>query len=169
MALVAVVAAGLAVAGCGGSGSPRLIPADSAEALDGSIQEVADATAAGDCAKAESALRTAEDQLAALPRRVDTSLKERIGEGLAQLDATVPAQCREAKPRTTTGTTTTTTSEPTTTTTTSEPTTTTTTPTTTRTTTTTTTTPPVPPDNGGVRPGSYGGGSGGSSGGSASR
>lgn len=94
--LAAIVAAG-ALAGCGGSGSPKLIPADSAEALDGSIQEVADATAAGDCGAAESALATAENQLAALPRAVDTQLKERIAEGLQQLEATVPAQCREAK------------------------------------------------------------------------
>ncbi len=151
--LAAILAAG-ALAGCGGSSSPKLIPADSAEALDGSIQEVADATAAGDCGAAESALATAENQLAALPRSVDTQLKERISEGLQQLEATVPAQCREAKPKTTQ----TTTTEPTTTTTTTEPTTTRTTTTTTRTTTTTTpTTPTTTPDNGGITPGGSGG------------
>ena len=150
--LAAIVAAG-ALAGCGGSGSPKLIPADSAEALDGSIQEVADATAAGDCGAAESALATAENQLAALPRAVDTQLKERIAEGLQQLEATVPAQCREAKPKTTE----TTTTEPTTTTTTTEPTTETTTTTTRTTTTTTPTTPPTTPDNGGITPGGSGG------------
>lgn len=151
--LAAILAAG-ALAGCGGSGSPKLIPAGSAEALDGSIQEVADATAAGDCGAAERALATAEDQLASLPRSVDTQLKERIGEGLQQLEATVPAQCREAKPKTTT--TEPTTTEPTTTTT--EPTTTETTTTTTRTTTTTTpTTPTTTPDNGGITPGGSGG------------
>ncbi|MFM8762827.1 MAG: hypothetical protein ACKOFC_06150 [Solirubrobacterales bacterium] len=150
--LAALVAAG-ALAGCGGSGSPKLIPADSADALDGSIQEVADATAAGDCGAAESALATAEDQLASLPRSVDTQLKERIAEGLQQLEATVPAQCREAKPKTTQ----TTTTEPTTTTTTTEPTTETTTTTTRTTTTTTPTTPTTTPDNGGITPGGSGG------------
>jgi hypothetical protein len=148
----AIVAAGV-LAGCGGSGSPKLIPADSADALDGSIQEVADATAAGDCGAAESALATAENQLAALPRSVDTQLKERIAEGLQQLEATVPAQCREAKPKTTQ----TTTTEPTTTTTTTEPTTETTTTTTRTTTTTTPTTPTTTPDNGGITPGGSGG------------
>ena len=150
--LAAIVAAG-ALAGCGGSGSPKLIPADSAEALDGAIQEVADATAAGDCGAAGSALATAENQLAALPRAVDTQLKERIAEGLQQLEATVPAQCREAKPKTTQ----TTTTEPTTTTTTTEPTTETTTTTTRTTTTTTPTTPTTTPDNGGITPGGSGG------------
>lgn len=150
--LAAIVVAG-ALAGCGGSGSPKLIPADSAEALDGSIQEVADATASGDCGAAESALATAENQLAALPRSVDTQLKERIAEGLQQLEATVPAQCREAKPKTTQ----TTTTEPTTTTTTTEPTTETTTTTTRTTTTTTPTTPTTTPDNGGITPGGSGG------------
>ncbi len=150
--LAAIVAAG-ALAGCGGSGSPKLIPADSAEALDGSIQQVADATAAGDCGGAESALATAENQLASLPRSVDTQLKERISEGLQQLEATVPAQCREAKPKTTPKTTT----EPTTTTTTTGPTTETTTTTTRTTTTTTPTTPTTTPDNGGITPGGSGG------------
>ncbi len=150
--LAAIVAAG-ALSGCGGSGSPKLIPADSAEALDGSIQQVADATAAGDCGAAESALATAENQLASLPRSVDTQLKERISEGLQQLEATVPAQCREAKPKTTP----TTTTEPTTTTTTTEPTTQTTTTTTRTTTTTTPTTPTTTPDNGGITPGGSGG------------
>ncbi|MFM8561243.1 MAG: hypothetical protein ACKOB9_03995 [Solirubrobacterales bacterium] len=152
-ALLAAVLASGALAGCGGSGSPKLIPADSAEALDGSIQEVADATASGDCGAAESALVTAEDQLASLPRSVDTQLKERIGEGLRQLEATVPAQCREAKPKTTT--TEPTTTEPTTTTT--EPTTETTTTTTRTTTTTTPTTPTTTPDTGGITPGGSGG------------
>ncbi|MFM9140238.1 MAG: hypothetical protein ACKOTH_06800, partial [Solirubrobacterales bacterium] len=89
--LAALVAAG-ALAGCGGSGSPKLIPADSADALDGSIQEVADATAAGDCGAAESALATAEDQLASLPRSVDTQLKERIAERLLHRQHALLAQ-----------------------------------------------------------------------------
>lgn len=151
---LAAVAAVAALTGCGSSGSPKLIPADSADALDGSIQEVADATASGDCAKAEAALSTAEDQLAALPRSVDVQLRARISEGLRQLADTVPAQCREAKPKTTP----TTTTAPTTTTTTTEPTTSTrTTTTTTQTTTTTPTTPTTSPDNGGITPGGSGG------------
>ena len=152
---LAAIAAAAVLAGCGSSGSPKLIPADSADALDGSIQEVSDATAAGDCAKAEAALSTAEDQLAALPRSVDAQLRARISEGLRQLADTVPTQCREAKPKTTP---TTTTTAPTTTTTTTEPTTSTrTTTTTTQTTTTTPTTPTTSPDNGGITPGGSGG------------
>lgn len=151
--ILAVIASTSLLAGCGSSGSPKLIPADSADALDGSIQEVADATAAGNCAKAEAALSTAQDQLASLPRSVDAQLRARISEGLGRLADTVPAQCREAKPKTTP----TTTTAPTTTTTT-EPTTS--TRTTTTTTQTTTTTPPSPtttPDNGGITPGGSGG------------
>lgn len=153
-ALLAAVATAAVLSGCGSSGSAKLIPADSADALDGSIQEVSDATAAGDCAKAQAALSTAENQFASLPKSVDAQLRARISEGLRQLADTVPAQCREAKPNTTP----TTTTEPTTTTTTTEPTTSTqTTTTTTRTTTTTPTTPTTTPDNGGITPGGSGG------------
>jgi cell division septation protein DedD len=139
-----------AISGCGSSAD--LIPASDASALDQSIGQVADATAAGDCEAAASALSDAQSEFGQLPSSVNSELRSRIAAGLQRLETSVPVQCLETKPKPiTTPTTTSTTTTPTTTTTT--PTTTTTTPTTTTTTpTTTTTTPPVPPDNGGITP-----------------
>jgi acyl-CoA reductase-like NAD-dependent aldehyde dehydrogenase len=136
----------VAVAGCGSS--TDLIPASDASALDQSIGQVADATAAGDCEAAASALSDAQSEFSQLPASVNSELRSRIAAGLQRLETSVPVQCLETKPKPITTPTTTTTTTPTTT-----PTTTTTTPTTTTTTpTTTTTTPTVPPDNGGITP-----------------
>ncbi|MEI7691339.1 MAG: hypothetical protein WCJ50_02310 [Actinomycetes bacterium] len=143
-----VLLASAAISGCGSSAG--LIPASNASALDQSIGQVADATAAGDCEAAASALSDAQSQFNQLPSSVNSQLRARIASGLQRLTTSVPVQCLETKPKPIT-TPTTTTTAPTTTTTT--PTTTTTTPTTTTTTpTTTTTTPTTPPDNGGITP-----------------
>jgi hypothetical protein len=156
--LVLALLLGLAVpflAACG-EGDAGLIPAQEASALDVALEQVGDATGSGDCAAAASALRSAQNAFANLPDSTDPRLRERIGDGIAQLAQTVPRQCRENRPQTTTTTDTqptepTTTEPTTTTTTTTEPTTTTTTtPTTTTTTTPTTTSPPEDP--GGISP-----------------
>ena len=156
-AAIAVMVIG-AASGCGNSA--KLLPPDQASALDSALQQVSDATGAGDCQQAEQALRSAQRAYAALPASVDQRLMARLKDGLQQLTLTVGPQCRavaaQAKPTTnpTTGTTTTSTpSTTTTTTTTSTPSTTT---TTTTPTTTTTTTPPSTTStgpNGGVTPG----------------
>ncbi len=147
-------------AGCGNS--DKLLPADQASTLDTALQQVADATGAGDCQQAQAALQAAQQAYAKLPASVDTRLTARLKQGLQQLTVTVGPQCKaiadQAKPTTTTTTATTpsTTTEPTTTTTSSTTTTTaTTTPTTTTTTPTTTTTTPTTSTgpNGGVSPG----------------
>lgn len=154
---VACVAAILAATGCGGT--DKLLPAGPAASLDSTLQQVSDETRGGNCRQALDALRSAQDQAAALPASVDPQLAARIDAGLRQLAKTVPDQCRAAAnatpstPRTTTGATT---SEPTTTTTTSTSTTTPTTTTTTTPTTTTTTTPTTTgtstQPNGGITP-----------------
>jgi hypothetical protein len=158
-ALVLALLLGLAVpflAACGG-GDAGLIPAQEASALDVALEQVGDATGSGDCAAANSALRSAQNAFANLPDSTDPRLRERIGDGIAQLARTVPRECRENRPQTTTTTTDTqptepTTTEPTTTTTTTtEPTTTTTTTQPTTTTTAPTTTSP-PEDPGGISP-----------------
>jgi hypothetical protein len=133
---LALAAAGLAASGRG-SGD-QLVPADQARSLDSTLQQVADATRAGECRKALSELAAAQRIYADLPDTLDERLAARIKQGLDQLARTVPTQCAavpETPTRpTTTGTDTTTNrTEPTTTTTTTsttEPTTTTTTPTT---------------------------------------
>ena len=147
-------------AGCGNS--DKLLPADQASTLDSALQQVADATGAGNCQEAQDALQNAQQAFAKLPASVDPRLTARLKQGLQQLTVTVGPQCRaiaeQAKPTTTATATTpsTTTTPATTTTTTTGSTTTTTTPTTTTTTPTTTTTTPPPTTtgpNGGVSPG----------------
>jgi hypothetical protein len=155
--LLTVVIA-IAAAGCGNS--DKLLPADQASTLDTALQQVADATGAGDCQQAQDALQNAQQAYAKLPASVDPRLAARLKQGLEQLTITVGPQCKaiaeQAKPTTTTTTVPSTTTEPTTTTTTSSTTTTTTEPTTTTTTPATTTTPPTTTatgPNGGVSPG----------------
>lgn len=156
IALLSALFGALALAGCG-SGE-KLIPADQASSLDSALQQVSEATSAGDCARALSELQSAQAAFARLPRSVDERLVARIKDGLDQLAATVGTECEEARARNegradattvTTGPQTTTTTEPETTTTT-----TTTQPETTTTPTTTTTTAPATTtgDPGGVSP-----------------
>ena len=160
--LTVVIAVALVTAAAGCGNSDKLLPADQASTLDTALQQVADATGAGDCQQAQDALQEAQRAYAKLPASVDPRLTARLKQGLQQLTVTVGPQCKaiaeQAKPTTTTtATTPSTTTVPTTTTTTSSTTTTTTTqPTTTTTTpTTTTTTPPTTSTgpNGGVSPG----------------
>ena len=160
LALVIAAAAITGAAGCGNSA--KLLPPDQASTLDSALQQVADATGAGNCQEAQDALQNAQQAFAKLPASVDPRLTARLKQGLQQLTVTVGPQCKAvaeaAKPTTTTTTATTpsTTTQPTTTTTTGSTTTTTTQPTTTTTTTTTTTPPPTTTStgpNGGVSPG----------------
>ena len=160
LAVALAVALITGLAGCGNS--DKLLPPDRASTLDTALQQVADATGAGNCQEAQDALQDAQRAYAKLPASVDPKLTARLKQGIQHLVAIVGPQCKaiaeQAKPTTTTTTTTpSTTSEPTTTTTTTEPTTTTTTTTPTTTTTTPTTTTPPPTTstgpNGGVTPG----------------
>jgi len=156
IALLSALFGALAVAGCG-SGE-KLIPSDQANSLDSALQQVSEATSAGECARALSELQSAQAIFARLPQSIDERLAARIKDGLDQLAATVDTQCEEARARNEgrTDATTTTTEPQTTTTTDAETTTTTTTRPTTTTTTTTAPTTTAPPtttgDPGGVSP-----------------
>ncbi len=151
---LALAAAAAAAGGC--AGGEQLIPADQARSLDSTLQQVADATRAGECRRALNELAAAQRIYADLPDTLDARLAARIKQGLDQLARTVPTQCADVpqtptRPSTTTTTQATTTTGPTTTTTT------TTTPTTTTTTPTSTTTPTTPTGtgttpNGGIAP-----------------
>ena len=136
-----------------------LIPGTDASRMKNDLDQVASATAAGDCQAAESALTRAEADFQALPASVDVRLRRRLADGLALLAQRVPVDCANATSTTTTPTTATetTTTETTTTETTTTPTTTTTTPTTTTPTTSTpTTTTTTPQNTGGASPGGGG-------------
>ena len=116
----AIAALAIGAAGCGNSA--KLLPADQASALDSALQQVADATGAGDCQQAQDALHSAQQAYAKLPASVDVRLTARLKQGLDKLALTVGPQCRavaeQAKPTTTTTTTQATTTQPATTTTT---------------------------------------------------
>jgi len=159
LTVVIAVAVLSGAAGCGNS--DKLLPADQASTLDTALQQVADATGAGDCQQAQDALQNAQQAYAKLPASVDARLTARLKQGLQQLVVTVGPQCKaiaeQAKPvTTTTATTPGTTTAPTMTTTNSTTTTTTQPTTTTTNSTTTTTTQPTTTStgpNGGVSPG----------------
>jgi hypothetical protein len=149
-----------------GSGGANLIPVANAGPLQNDFNAIANAVANGNCAEVTRALQQAHSDASALPTTVDPRLRDRINQGLADLDSRAPSECARNSTATQTSTapTTTTQTTATQTTTTAPPTTSTTTPTTTTppptsTTPTSTTTSPVP-DNGGGTPGPAGAGAG---------
>jgi hypothetical protein len=124
------------IAACGGD--ERLIPGDSAERLQSSLDDVRSSVAAGDCDRASQALLSAQDEAARLPSTVDPRLRRRLISGVGRLTRLSEGECRDNARTTPTETTTTPTITTTTTTTTAPP------PTTTTAPPTTTTEPPPP-------------------------
>ena len=155
-ALALVLLASAALGACGSGAA--LIPANTAMSLDEALQQVRDATTAGNCRTAHASLERARTLARTLPATVDERLRARLTSGLAQLARTVPDQCSAAADRTPSGSSTSTTTPSTTTTTAPSTTTTTTAPSTTTTTTqppTTTTAPTTTTmtgPNGGISP-----------------
>ena len=146
-ALALVLLASAALGACGSGAA--LIPANTAMSLDEALQQVRDATTAGNCRTAHASLERARTLARTLPATVDERLRARLTSGLAQLARTVPDQCSAAADRTPSGSSTSTTTPSTTTTTAPSTTTTTTQPTTTTTAPTTTT---MTGPNGGISP-----------------
>ena len=167
LALAGALGAAAALLVACGSGGASLIPVANAGPLQNDFNAIASAVANGNCAEVTRALQQAHSDASALPATVDVRLRDRINQGLADLDSRAPTECARnstATQTTTAPTTTTQTTSTQTTTTTPPPTTSTTTPTTTTppptsTTPTSTTTSPVP-DNGGGTPGPNGAGAG---------
>ena len=93
-----LVAAGVSalLAGCG-SDNDNLIPQGDADQLSSLVAEAGDASAAGECAAAERAVRQAEQQLSGLPRRTDRNLKQNLRDWLDYLDQQIADSC-EATP-----------------------------------------------------------------------
>jgi hypothetical protein len=126
-----ILATGLGIAtallaSCGGGGK-GLIPVTNAGPLQSDFDAIAQAVSTGDCSATASALRQARADLRALPSTVDPGLRNRLSQGVANLDSRAPSACQQAQ---TTASTQSTASAPTT------------TATSTPTTTSTTTTPP---------------------------
>jgi hypothetical protein len=93
------------IAACGGD--ERLIPGDSAGRLQSGLDDVRSAVAAGDCDGASQALRSAQDEAAALPSTVDPRLRRELIDGIGRLSKVAAPECRENARTTTTETTTT--------------------------------------------------------------
>jgi hypothetical protein len=97
LALAAVAAAALAGAGISACGDESgLIPNGRAAALQAELDRVAAGVSSGDCDSAERALSRVQGQLVNLPRSTDADLRERLEEGVANLQARVPVACRAA-------------------------------------------------------------------------
>jgi hypothetical protein len=95
LALAAVAAAALAGAGMSACGDDSgLLPGGRAAALEAELDRVAAGVSSGDCDAAERALSRVQGQLVNLPRSTDADLRERLEEGVANLQARVPAACR---------------------------------------------------------------------------
>lgn len=146
------VAIAIALVSCGSS-SKDLIPIANAGPLQSDFEAVAQAaqTGGGNCSATTEAINKTEQDFAALPATIDSSLHRRLSEGISNLRERALALCAQPLAQTAT----TTTPRTTTTTTTTKTQTTPTTPTTTTSTSTTPTTPVTPPNNGGgtVAPG----------------
>jgi type IV secretory pathway VirJ component len=148
------VAAAVALVSCGSSGK-GLIPLANAGPLQSDFEAVAQAAQTGDgnCTATTAAINKTEQDFAALPATIDTELRSRLSQGIANLRERALALCTQPLAQTTTSAPrTTTTTTPTKTQATTTPTTTPTTPTPT----TPTTPTPTTPNNGGgtVAPGS---------------
>jgi hypothetical protein len=108
---VLLVAAGLLPAACGGSSG--LIPAGNAGPLRSDFEAVAEAAenGNGDCGKTESALQSTQHDYESLPSSVDSSLRNRLSEGISSLRSQALLACKQ--PSGGAGTTTATASKPT--------------------------------------------------------
>jgi hypothetical protein len=90
----ALAALALLVAGCGAEDqSERLIPADDAESLRATLEQVEAARAAGRCQEARSLTLEARDRARELPDTLDAELRRRIHGGISRIFDLLPSQC----------------------------------------------------------------------------
>jgi hypothetical protein len=97
---LALVAAVLLTA-CGGS-SPKLIPADRAQKLKDTVDQIAQRVDEEQCTDAESALRRARNQVSELPREVDPGLKDNLNQWLDQVESQIANDCKPSSTPTST-------------------------------------------------------------------
>jgi hypothetical protein len=100
--LVLGVLASVVLAGCGQT-NPELIPQSNADALKQAADQVASACASGDRSKARAAVSDARQQIDALPRTVNASLKTNLSEWVKQISGGI-GDCQGAATPTPTAT-----------------------------------------------------------------
>ena len=90
--LLAALLGALVLAGCG-SENEALIPQNKADQLSSLVADAGQASAAGECEAARRAVRTAEQQVGALPRGTDRELRANLREWLDDLDSRIADEC----------------------------------------------------------------------------
>ena len=100
-----LLAAGALLSSCGGSGK-GLIPTGEAGPLQSDFQSVARAAEEGDgsCAATEAAVEKTEQDFNSLPLVVDSGLRQRLREGIANLRRRSLEVCAQPLPQATTAT-----------------------------------------------------------------
>jgi hypothetical protein len=90
------LAAALILSACGSS-NPKLIPQDRADRLTQAADDVASRTSDHDCSGAQDALRSARNEVTALPQKVDARLKANLNEWLDHLGTRIPKDCKASE------------------------------------------------------------------------
>ena len=88
-------------AACGEEERTGLLAQSRAVDLKDGLADVEEAVAEGSCTRVGEELAGLRTQVAELPQRTDSALRERLEEGIAHLEQTAPAECREQQPQTT--------------------------------------------------------------------
>jgi outer membrane biosynthesis protein TonB len=90
---LALAALAAPVAGCGQDDSRSLIPAENAETLVASVDQIEAACADNDVRAARSAVDEAKAQVAELPQRVDDRLEANMTEWLSRIERRLERDC----------------------------------------------------------------------------
>jgi hypothetical protein len=85
------------VVGCGQS-NPALVPATRASALNATADQITQACDAGDSLKAKAAVEAANQQVSALPRKTDASLRQNLRDWLTHIGDRVDRDCKKNTP-----------------------------------------------------------------------
>ena len=91
------------LAGCG-SDNPKLIPPSRASALSTTVDEIQAACDDGDAVKAKTAVTAANQQVSALPRRLDAKLRRNLQDWLEHIESRIDNDCKEEETPTPTAT-----------------------------------------------------------------
>jgi hypothetical protein len=90
--LLAALAVGLLLSGCGGGGNGELLPSATAEQITSSLDQVQESFDSGDCEKAEDAVAQVSTEVDDL-KQVDVKLKKALHHGALKLSVVV-SSCR---------------------------------------------------------------------------
>ena len=90
---LALAALAAPVAGCGQDSTRTLIPAENAETLVASVDQIQSACADNDVRAARAAVDEAKAQIAELPQRVDDGLEANMNEWLSRIERRLERDC----------------------------------------------------------------------------